>query len=381
MLINALSKLGSVSLPEGKHADGQGLWLVKRSKQTGKWVLRLTMHGRRREMGLGRWPDVSIAEARGKADAARRLCRDGKDPLFERARVSKAKKPLTFKEVVDDCFEARKAELKGEGRNGKWMSPLLVHVIPKIGKYPVEEIDQHIIKQTLAPIWHDKAESAEKALNRINVAIRHAAALGLAVDMQATMKAKALLGKQRRTTTHIPSMPYAEVPAFYKWLDSQKLVSARALQVLILTVARTSEVRLAVSDEFESGLWNLPAERTKTGVERRIPLVSEAARIVTARVDDIGGSGALFPAHRGQPISDAAMATLMKRQGLPFRPHGFRASFRTWVEENTDAAFEVKESCLGHVVDAGVVGAYQRSDRLEKRRSLLGQWEAFLLGI
>lgn len=378
-MINALSKLGSVSLPKGKHADGQGLWLVKGTKATGKWVLRLTIHGRRREMGLGRWPDVSIAEARGKADEARRLCRDGKDPLFERARISKIKKPLTFKEVIDDCFEARKAELKGEGRNGKWMSPLLVHVIPKIGKYPVEEIDQHIIKQTLAPIWHEKAESAEKALNRINVALRHAAALGLAVDMQAPMKAKALLGKQRRTTTHIPSMPYAEVPAFYKWLNGQRLVSASALQLLILTVARTSEVRLSVPVEFSEDIWDLPGERTKTGVGRRIPLVSEASRIVRDRVAAVGDGGPLFPAHRGQPLSDMAMATLMKRQGLAYRPHGFRASFRTWVEENTETQFEVKEACLGHVVDAGVVGAYQRSDRLDKRRALLGLWEQFLM--
>lgn len=378
MYINALSKLGSASRPRGKHSDGQGLWLVKRSKVAGKWVLRLTIHGRRREMGLGRWPDVTLSEARGKADAARRLCRNGKDPIFERTKATRVSKPLSLKEVIDDCFEARKAELKGEGKNGKWMSPLLVHVIPKIGKYPIEEVDQHVIKETLAPIWHAKAESAEKALNRINVAMRHAAALGLSVDLQTTMKAKALLGKQRRTKTHIPSMPYAEVPAFYKWLEEQELVSAKALQFLILTVARTSEVRLAVSGEFEAGVWNLPESRTKTGTARRVPLVEEAARVICARKQETDSSF-LFPTYRGQPLSDAAMATLMKRQGLEARPHGFRASFRTWVEEQTDAPFEVKEACLGHVVDSEAVGAYQRSDRLEKRRALLQRWERFVL--
>ncbi len=351
---------------------------MKRTQRTGKWFLRLTIHGRRREMGLGRWPDVSIAEAREKAEAARRAAREGKDPLFERAKSKRVAKPLTVKEVIDDCFEARKAELKGEGKNGKWMSPLLVHVIPKIGKYPIEEIDQHILKQTLGPIWHEKAESAEKALNRINIAMRHAAALGLSVDLQATMKAKALLGKQRRTTMHVPSMPYAKVPAFYKWLKEQTTVSASALRFLILTVSRTTEVRLSASPEFEEDIWTLPDERTKTGVGRRIPLVAEAREIVRDRVA-ASDTDFLFPAYRGQPISDAAMATLMKRAGLDARPHGFRASFRTWVEEQTDAQFEVKEACLGHVVDTGVVGAYQRSDRLEKRRALLRQWEAFLL--
>ncbi|WP_283419652.1 hypothetical protein [Sphingopyxis sp. Geo48] len=130
------------------------------------------------------------------------------------------------------------------------MSPLLVHVIPKIGQYPIEEVDQHVLKQTLAPIWHEKAESAEKALNRIQIALRHPATLGLSVDLQATMKAKALLGKQRRTTTHIPSMPDAEVPSFYKWLKGQTTVSASALRLLILTVSRTTEVRLSAFPEF-----------------------------------------------------------------------------------------------------------------------------------
>lgn len=306
------------------------------------------------------------------------MARDGKDPLFEKAKVKQAAKPLTVKEVIDDCFEARKAELKGEGKNGKWMSPLRVHIIPKIGKYPIEEIDQHILKQTLAAIWHKKAESAEKALNRINIALKHAAALGLAVDLQAPMKAKALLGKQRRATTHIPSMPYSDVPAFYKWLCRQETVSAEALRLLILTVARTSEVRLSTGPEFDGDVWTLPDERTKTSIGRRIPLVAEARNIVRHRLA-VSGQDHLFPAYRGKPISDAAMATLMKREGFEARPHGFRASFRTWVEEQTDAQFEVKESCLGHLVDAGVVGAYQRSDRLEKRRALMSLWEAFVL--
>jgi integrase len=214
-------------------------------------------------MGLGRWPDVSVAEARERAEVARRTVREGKDPLFERAKSKRGAKPLTVREVIDDCFEARKAELKGEGKNGKWMSPLLVRIIPKIGKYPIEEIDQHVLKQTLAPIWHDKAESAEKELNRINIAQRHAAALGLSVDLQATMKAKALLGKQRQTTTHVPSMPYAEVPAFYKSLKEQATVSASALRFLILTASRTTEVRLSASTEFDEDIWTLPDERTR----------------------------------------------------------------------------------------------------------------------
>jgi integrase len=366
------------NLSAGKYADGQGLWLVKRNQQAGKWILRLAINGRRREMGLGRWPDVSIAEARERASEARRQWRLGSDPILERLRMRRSTKPMTLKEAIASCFEARKADLKGDGEAGRWMSPLSLHIIPKLGSYPVTEIDQHILKDILAPIWHKKADTAEKALNRISLTLKHAAALGIGVDLQATMKARALLGKQRHTVTHIPSMPYDDAPAFYKWLLAQDGVAARALRFLILTVARTSEVRLADFVEFEDDIWNLPAVRTKTGKARRIPLSSEAKNIVR-HCKAVTTGDHLFPAYRGQQISDMAMSSLMKKQQIPFRPHGFRATFRTWVEEQTDAPFEVKEACLGHVVDGGVVGAYQRSDRLEKRRALLQQWEQFLL--
>lgn len=378
MRANVLSYMMARNLAAGKHPDGQGLWLVKRAQPAGKWVLRLSIHGRRREMGLGRWPDVSIAEARERAEAARRVLRDGKDPVVERMKARRAAGPMRLKEAIEGCFEARKAELKKDGEAGRWMSPLRVHVIPKIGSYPVEDIDQHILKDLLAPIWHSKPEAAVKALNRINLSLKHAAAVGLTVDLQATMKARALLGKQRHETVHIPSMPYADAPAFYRWLKGLDTVSAGALRFLMLTVARTSEVRFVAMPEFEADIWHLPGSRTKTGLARRIPIVGEAAQLI----EDLKAAGCedhLFLAYKGQPISDAAMATLMKREGYSARPHGFRATFRTWVEEQTDAAFEVKEACLGHVVDTGVIGAYQRSDRIEKRRALLAQWEAYLL--
>lgn len=350
-------------MPAGKHSDGQGLWLVKRSKAHGKWVARLVVHGKRREMGLGRWPDVSIAEARTQAELARKTLRAGNDPVFERIRIRWAGKPLTVKEAVEGCFEARKAELKGDGEAGRWMSPLSVHVVPKIGKYPIEKIDQHVLKDLLEPIWNEKPEAAAKALSRIGQTLRHAAALGLSVDLQATMKARALLGKQRRTVEHIPSMPYAEAPAFFRSLGETS--SARALKFLLLTLGRTTEVRLAHSREIDGDAWNIPAERTKTNAARRVPLVGEAQKLIR--------DGYLFDA-----ISDMAMAKHMKVRDLAYRPHGFRATFRTWAEEQTEAPFELKESILGHAVDTGVVAAYQRSDRFEKRRELLLKWEEYL---
>jgi integrase len=378
MKLNALSQMKARSLPQGKYADGQGLWLVKRQREHGKWVLRMSVYGNRREMGLGRWPDVSIAEARTRAEEARRTLRAGVDPIFERLKARRARKPLSLKEAIDSCFEARKAQLKDDGEAGRWMSPLSVHVIPKIGSYPVEQIDQHVLKELLSPVWHTKPEAAAKALNRVNLTLKHAAALGLDVDLQAAMKTRALLGKQRHATEHIPALPYEDAPEFYRWLRSIEGVSALALRFLLLTAARTSEVRLAAFDEIQGTIWMLPGVRTKTQVPRRIPLVAEALNVVECCREK--SRTHLFPAYRGQPISDAAMATLMKRHGYDARPHGFRSTFRTWCEEATDADYETKESSLGHAVDVGVIGAYQRSDRLEKRRQLLEAWERFLLG-
>lgn len=377
MIYNALNHAKARSLPEGKHADGQGLWLVKRQKQAGKWMLRLTVHGRRREMGLGPWPDVSIAEARDRAADARRAVRDGIDPIVERARQKVTSRKLTVKDAIKGCFEARQAELKRDGEAGRWMSPLKVHVIPKLGRYPIEDIDQHILKDTLRPIWHTKPQAAIKALNRMSLTLKHAAALGLEVDLQATMKARALLGKQRHEVTHHPSMPYQEAPAFYQWLKSKPGVAALALRFLMLTVARTSEIRLATFNEIDGDIWTLAPERTKANIEYRVPLTDEALAIIE-EAKHANDTPYLFASYRGKPMSDAAMSVFMRREGYEYKPHGFRATFRTWAEEVADAPHEVKEACLGHVVDSNVVRAYQRSDRTILRRGLLNGWQRTL---
>ncbi|MEM9207506.1 MAG: integrase arm-type DNA-binding domain-containing protein [Pseudomonadota bacterium] len=366
------------SLVAGKHADGQGLWLFKQRRDGGKWILRFVIGGRRREMGLGRWPDVSIAEARERASAARRLVRDGLDPINERQKKKLAQRKLTVAEAIDGCFTARQAELKGDDLAGRWMSPLSTHIIPKIGKLPVEDIDQHVLKSVLQPIWHEKPDVARKAMNRINLTLKHAAALGLYVDLQATMKARVLLGKQRHEPQHIPSLPYQEMPYFYAWLRSKDTVAAVALRFLILTAARTSEVRFARFEEIDIGVWSIIAARTKTGQDHRIPLSGEALSCLSFSPSSSGDL--LFPTRTGKPLSDAAMAMLMKPEGYEARPHGFRASFRTWLEEQTDAPYEAKELALGHRVGNDTVRAYQRSDHLETRMPLMEAWADFLTG-
>ena len=215
MKFNTLNQMTARSLQAGKHTDGQGLWLVKRNKQRGKWMLRLTIHGNRREMGLGSWPDVSIAEARELASVARQKVRQGIDPIIERIINKQSAKPMSLEDAIESCFSARKAQLKDDGKAGRWLSPLNLYVIPKIGKVPVASVSQHHLKSTLAPIWHGKASTAKKALQRTGLALIHAAALGLEVDLNAVRKAQALLGAQRHSVTHIAAMSYVDAPAFY----------------------------------------------------------------------------------------------------------------------------------------------------------------------
>jgi len=374
---HALTHMKAKNLGPGKHFDGQGLMLVKSRKGAGKWIVRLVIDGKRREMGLGRWPDVSLAEAREYAADARRKLRDGGDPIAQRAAAKRKLKRLTVKEAIDKCYAARQAELKNNGTGMRWLSPLSVHVIPKIGTMAIEDVDQHVLKKTLEPIWHTKADTARKAMNRMNLTLKHAAALDLNVDLQAVMKAQALMGKSRHIAKHIPSLPYQEAPKFYRWLATQNYPSAFALRFLMLTVTRTSEVRFAVPAEIEGDLWTLPPARTKTNSEHRVPLSAEALRVVETR-PVLAASYYLFPSPRGKAMSDATMSRLMEREEMEARPHGFRATFRTWAEECTDAAFEVKETALGHQVGSEVERAYQRSDLLEKRRVLLDQWALFL---
>jgi integrase len=378
-MLNSLTQMKAKHLVAGKYADGQGLWLVKRDRHQGKWILRLVISGKRREMGLGRWPDVSIAEARESAAEARKQLRTGNDPIATRAKAKEKMHRLTVKEAIESCFEARKAELKADGEAGRWMSPLSSHVLPLIGTTAIEDIDQHVLKRLLEPIWHTKPDAAVKALNRMGLTLKHAAALGLAVDLQATMKTRALLGKQRFVAGHIPSMPYAEAPAYYASLVARPhQMGALALRFAMVTALRTSEIRFARHSYIEDNVLTLPAAITKTNREHRVPLSDEALRIIAA-AQALRESDYFFPSIRDKAMSDATMSRLMERDGLIYRPHGFRSTFRTWADEVADAPPQVAEAVLGHVTEGEVERAYQRSDRLEKRRKLMIEWARYLI--
>jgi integrase len=331
-------------------------------------------------MGLGAFPAVSLKAAREAAEAARAVVRQGLDPIKERERQQReaARNIHMLSDIALDAFESRKAELKGDGTAGRWYSPLELHVLPKLGRVPVADIDQKDIRDTLAPIWHTKAETARKAMNRLGIVLRHAAALGLDVDLQATEKAKALLGKQRHTVTNVPAMNWRDVPAFYQSLGGS--ITELALRLLILTAVRSGPLRTMHVDQIDGDIWTIPAAAMKGRLgatsDFRVPLSTEAQAVI-AEARKFARDGFLFPGARRGIISDMTMTAYMDRRGLSERPHGFRSSFRDWTAEATQTPREVAETCLGHTTGGTVERAYRRTDFLEQRRALMERWGKF----
>jgi len=369
--------------PVGKYADGGGLWFHMRADGGAQWFLRYTSFGKRHEMGLGSYPAVTLKEARQQAEQWQAVVRDGKDAIKERTRQRRdAQRNMhILADIARDAFESRKAELKGDGKAGRWFSPLELHVLPKLGKMPVSLIDQRDVRDTLAPIWHDKADTARKAMNRLSICMRHAAALGLDVDLQVTDKAKALLGKQRHTVTNIPAMHWQDVPAFYQSLDGGTPTEL-ALRLLILTAVRSAPLRFINLNQIDGDVWTIPAEamkgRKNATSDFRVPLSREAQRVI-AEATPFARDGFLFAGVRKGVISDATMSRFMERRGLVERPHGFRSSFRDWVAETTNTPHDVAETALGHVIGGAVERSYRRTDFLEQRQVLMERWASSLL--
>jgi len=389
---NKLSAVMVRQAPAGKYGDGGGLWLFKSSKDAGSWVLRVAVHGRLRHMGLGSISDVGLKEAREATEKWRASVRAGNDPIKvrERAKREAARNLHMLKDVADDFFEGYKARLKGDGTAGRWFSPLTLHVLPKLGKVPVANLDQVDIRDTLRPLRDTKPETMRKALNRLNLVVRHAAALGLDVDTQVIDKARALIGSGDSKPGKIPAMAWQDVPAFYASLDDGS-VTHLALRLLILTGVRSAPLRFIREDQIARekidgqaiDIWTVPAEAMKGRKGQteafRVPLSAEAMHVIE-QARRLARDGFLFPSVREGVVSDMTLGMFMRRAKLEARPHGFRSSLRVWLAECTDAPHEVAETVLQHVAGSKVTRAYRRTDFIEQRRALMERWADHVTG-
>jgi len=378
------------TLAAGRHADGAGLYLNVTAAGGRSWVYRYTLGAKRKEMGLGSYPALPLAEARKARDEWAAVLRAGRDPLAVREeRRSRAAAPgRTLAEMTDAAFEAIRPSLRDGGDAGRWLSPLRVHVLPRLGKRDVETLTQADIADTLRPIWRAKPDAARKALQRIQIVLRHAAARAFAVDLNAPALAREILGDQGHKVQHIEAMPYQDVTAYYASLSEPTPVQL-ALRLLILTAARSRPVRFAHPDQFDlaAGIWTIPAEgegarmkgREGKAEAFRIPLSPEALAVVRQAMAAAPKGGNLFPGPRSPVLSDMALTAAMKRAGLAARPHGFRSSFRNWAAE-TAVPEHLAEMCLAHKIGNAVSRSYRHTDELDARRSIMEAWAGHVTG-
>ncbi len=383
-------KVKSLTRP-GRFGDGGGLWLQVRDSDRRAWLFRYTAATGQRQMGLGPFPDVSLAEAREAARLARAAVRRGVDPIDERhAAREKAKaaardssRALTFRAVADRYLAVHEDSWRNEKHRWQWRQTLEV-ACEEIGKIPVAAIATGDVMRVLEPIWREKTETAARLRGRIESVLDFAGARGWR-DGENPARWRGHLAKllpapgKVAKVEHHSALPWPEIGSFMAELRLQDGAAARALEFTILTAARTGETIGAIWSEIDiaAAQWTVPAARMKAGREHRVPL-SGAALAVLADVASPRDAW-IFPGGRpGKPLSNMSMLMLSRRMGRPkLTVHGFRSTFRDWCAESTDYPREVAEQALAHVLGDKVEAAYRRGDLLGKRRQLMEDWAAF----
>jgi integrase len=376
--------------------DGAGLYLqITKSLAEGggfnrNWIFRYALDGRRHDLGLGPAHTVGLKAARAKAAELRMQIYEGFDPSQEKAERNaerKAKlaaetKRMTFAECWQRYFKVHSPTWKSAKHRQQWESSMRNYVLPTLGSLNVADIQTAHVVEVLEPIWTEKAETASRVQNRIKLVMDAAIAAGHRKDNPAERgPVKALLGKIKRNGNHHDAMPYVEAPAFMAELRQRDLVSARALEFTILTTVRTSATLGATWNEIDLAkkLWTIPAERMKADREHRVSLSDRAVDILKS-LPDSGKHKAtshVFLNDAGKPFDDNTLLKLLRGM-RDATVHGFRATFRTWLNERTSFPRDLGELCLAHAVGDATERAYQRGGGLQKRVRLMQTWADFL---
>lgn len=374
----------------GLHFVGgvSGLALQVTPSGARSWILRVMVGGKRRDMGLGGFPDVTLAGAREAARTARAKIKAGIDPIEEgrAARsmlVAARASALTFEQCATAYMTVKQLEWKNEKHTRQWTSSLEKYAYPVIGKMLVRDVEQEHILRVLEPIWTEKTETASRLRGRLESVLDWARVRGYRKgDNPARWKGHldTLLANPNKITKthHFAALPYKEVGAVVTDLRQLEGMGPRALEFTILTAVRSGETRGAVWSEFdlEAGIWTIPPERMKANKEHRVPLSREAIAILEAQ-PRIAGTDLVFVGARGAALSDATMTAVLRRMGLDATVHGFRSTFRDWASECTGYPHEVCEMALAHTIPNKAEAAYRRGDLFEKRTRLMRDWAKF----
>lgn len=366
------------NLPPGMHADGQGLYVVVDESGARRWILRTMVQGRRPEIGLGGFPTVGLAQAREDAHRYRSIAKKGGNPIAERD--NKINIPPPFSEVAKAVHEAHAPSWRNEKHAAQWLSTLTEYVFPIFGDKRVDAVNSADVLKAMSPIWLTKPETARRVLQRIGTVMKVAKAKLYRTDNPIDGVREAL-PKQNDQDVHHAALPYADIPEFLIKLRAAGASGPikLALEFLILTATRTSEVLLAQRSEIEGDVWVIPAERMKARREHRVPLSGRCIEIVKCALELADDSPYLFASGRNKkPLSNMVFLMLLRRMNVPATAHGFRSTFRDWTAEKTNFSREVCEAALAHTVGNTVEAAYRRTDLFEKRKELMATWAAFV---
>ena len=398
----------------GWHAVGgvAGLLLQVRAP-TGKgglpsrsWILRNRSAGKRRPLGLGAYPAVSLAEARGQARSLLQDARSGVDLVAQKrarrsALIVAASRQKTFEECALAYLEAHASDYSNAKHRQQWASTLRTYAFPVIGRLLVADIDMRQVLDVLrqpsvnrskdaGTLWEVKTETAKRVLDRIRAVLDYATVNGSRsgtnpATWKGYLETQLAAPRGLQKVRHQPALPYKQVSTFMARLRRNRSTSARALEFLVLTGVRSGSVRLATWPEidFDQSLWVIPAAHTKRRVEHRVPLQPQTIRLLNA-LPRFAGTDVIFPSKRGGSLSDMALSQLMRgmreRDELTVEavPHGFRSTFRDWAAEQTNFSHEIRKAASGHTIGTAVDNAYERTDLLEKRRNLMNDWANYI---
>jgi len=386
-----LKKIAKALKRPGRHFDADGLYLqigepgAKAPRQhRGAWLLRYERNGRKRWMGLGALRDFSLEEARERARKARQLLADGVDPLearkAERAQVAlAAARSMTFEEAARQYHAAHAPSWSNAKTGAQFLNTLRDYAFPRIGRLAVSAIDTGEVLRCIEPLWATKTATANRTRGRIEAVLDWATVRNFRTGdnparwrghLSEVLPAPGKVAK----TAHHAALPYTELPEFMATLATREGVAAKALQFLILTAARTSEVANATWSEIDLAAknWTIPAARMKAGAEHRVPLSPQAVALLRALPRE--AEFVFVGASAGKPISSMAMARTLKWLRADVVVHGFRSSFSTWAHEATAFSNHVIEQSLAHTVGNAVERSYRRGDLFEKRRRLMAEW-------
>lgn len=384
-LSGKLTKKLVENLGAGRHGDGGGLYLVVDPSGARRWIVRVVVKGQknkkgaplRTDFGLGGADVVTLNQARDRALEYRRMAKQGLNPRFNASREIP-----TFEEVAQQVHIDRMPTWKNAKHGQQWLNTLRDYAFPKIGRMPIDSIDQPEVLMCLSPIWTEKHETAKRLSQRIKTVLDVAKSKGFrsGENPVTAIKDARVLPTVKAKPQHHDAMPWRDVPAFYAELNGRSAIAAKALQFTILTASRTTEVLDMTWPEldFDTQLWTVPAVRMKGGKEHRVPLNDEMLAILEplkAMASDYVFEGQ----KRHRPLSNMSMLMLLRRMGRDgFTVHGFRSSFRDWASEAANAPRELAEAALAHQVGSDVERAYARSDLLERRRDLATLWCQFI---